>query len=74
MILVIALAGAKSDMFGEEEVSEEEAKKFAEKINALLQMTSAKNNSGIDELFELIAKKVDEREFVSSNLKKYLSY
>ena len=33
-------------------------KKFAEKINAMIKMTSAEYNSGIDELFKSIAKKL----------------
>ena len=46
-----------------EQVSEEEAKKFAEKINILFQKTSSKDNSGIYELFESIAKKLYENEY-----------
>ena len=48
LILVIALAGAKSDLYEEQQVTtketKKEAKKFAKKINALFKMTSAENN------------------------------
>ncbi len=77
LILVIALAVAKSDLNKDNQVSEEEARKFAEKINALFQKTSAKNNSGIDELFESIAKKIYKNEYeikFVSKISKYLSY
>ena len=39
-------------MFQNEEVSEEEGKKFAESINAIFFLTSCKQSIGIDQLFE----------------------
>ena len=41
----------------EEEVDEETARKFAQEINAIYYLTSAKNSIGIDDLFFEIAKK-----------------
>ena len=39
------------------EVREEEGKKFADENDAIFQLTSAKDGSGINELFEEIGKK-----------------
>ena len=50
------MAGAKSDLYETEEVSEEEGKKFAKEINAIFKLVSANTNSGIDDLFESLAK------------------
>ena len=55
---IIALVGNKSDLFEIEEVSEKEAKEFANEIGAILTTTSAKISNGIDELFKLIAKQI----------------
>ena len=49
--IVIGIAGNKCDMYEKEEVSENEAKKFAEEIGAFFEITSAKNNTGINDLF-----------------------
>ena len=55
--VIYALVGNKSDLYEKEEVNEEEARQYAESINALFQLTSAKSNSGIDILFETFGKK-----------------
>ena len=55
--MIIGIAGNKCDLFNEEEVSEEEAKKFAAEIGAVFYMTSCKENIGIDELFEKCGEK-----------------
>ena len=49
--IVIGVAGNKSDLFVDEKVSESEARDFADKIGAILELTSAQNNTGIIELF-----------------------
>ena len=55
--LVLALVGTNNDRYELEEVPEREAKSFAKEINAIYQLISAKNRTGIDELFENIGKK-----------------
>ena len=50
--IVLAIAGNKCDIFNEEEVSENEAREDAESIGAVFQLTSCKENIGIDELFK----------------------
>ena len=55
--IVIGIAGNKSDRYDDEEVSEQEAREFAESIGAVFSLTSAQNNSGIDELFKDMGKK-----------------
>ena len=50
--IVLAIAGNKCDIFNEEEVRENEAREYAESIGAVFQLTSCKENIGIDELFK----------------------
>ena len=44
-------------MYEHEEVEEKEGKEFAKEINAIFQKTSAKDSSGIEDLFAKIGKK-----------------
>ena len=53
----MALVGNKSDRYESLQVSEEEAKGFAKEINAIYQLVSAKDGTGINELFHDIGKK-----------------
>lgn len=55
--LILAIAANKSDLFDKEEVPEEMVREYAQQIGALFMLTSAKNTSGINELFIEIAKK-----------------
>ena len=49
--IILGIAGNKCDMYEREEVSENDAKEFAESKGAFFEITSAKNNTGINELF-----------------------
>ena len=53
---IFAVVGNKYDLYETTQVNDE-AKNFAKSINAIFQYTSAKNASGIDELFQNIGKK-----------------
>ena len=55
--MIIGIAGNKCDLFGEEDVDEEEVKKFAKSLGAVFKLTSCKECIGIDELFEECGKK-----------------
>ena len=55
--MIIGIAGNKCDLFGEEDVDEEEVKKFAKSIGAVFKLTSCKECIGIDELFEECGRK-----------------
>jgi len=55
--IILALCGNKSDLIDEEKVDEEQARNYAKEINAMFYPTSAKNDSGITDLFLQIAKK-----------------
>ena len=58
---IVALIGNKIDKYLEEEVSEEEGKKFADEINAIYKRTSALSGIGIVDLFnELVEKYLKE--------------
>ena len=49
--IILGVAGNKCDMYDKEEVSEADAREFAEKVDAFFEITSAKNNTGITDLF-----------------------
>ena len=58
---IIGLIGNKVDLFLEEQVPEETAKKYAEEINAIHKRTSALKGTGIEDLFnELTIKYLSE--------------
>ena len=54
---ILAIIANKSDLIEKEQVDESMARNYAKEINALFAVTSAKNNSGVDDLFIEIAKK-----------------
>ena len=60
---VLGLTGSKIDKYLEQEVSEEEGKKYAEEINAIFMQTSAKDGTGINQLFEKLALQYFKPEF-----------
>ena len=45
------MAANKSDLFDQEKVSEERARKFAQEIGAIFKLTSACTSVGVEELF-----------------------
>ena len=49
---ILGIAGNKSDLYESEEVPEKEAREYAKSINAVYSLTSAQNNTGINQLFE----------------------
>ena len=55
--IILAIEANKSDLIDQEVVDEGEARDFAKEYGALFTSTSAKNTSGINNLFEEIAKK-----------------
>lgn len=55
--IMIVIVGNKSDLFENEQVNEEEARKYAKEINACFFLASAKSTSSVNELFKSIAKK-----------------
>ena len=54
--IVLAIVGNKSDDYENEKVKDVDAKNLAKTLNAVFQRTSAKQGSGIDELFRIIGK------------------
>ena len=65
--LILGVAGNKCDMYEKEEVSENDARQFAESIGAFFQITSAKNNTGIKDLFMDAANRFVDPNFKSSS-------
>jgi small GTP-binding protein len=64
--VVLGVAGNKCDMYESEEVTENEARKFAEDIGAIFELTSAQNNTGINELFYEVGNKYLDPNFKPS--------
>jgi len=60
---VLAVVGNKCDLYEQEAVSEQEARKFAEENNALFFIVSAKDGTNIDLLFESCVNKYFEPKF-----------
>ena len=54
LFLVIGIAGNKCDKYDQEQISEEEVRKYANEINAIFRLTSAFDNTGIDDLFKSV--------------------
>ena len=55
--IVLGIAGNKCDLYEQEEVNETQAREFAQSIGAIFALTSAQNNSGINELFRDVGNK-----------------
>ena len=55
--IILAIIANKADLVEHEQVDEGEARKYAQELNALFAVTSAKNNSGVDDLFLEIARR-----------------
>ena len=54
--ILIVIVGNKSDLYNDEEVNEEEGIEYAQKNNATHKLVSAKNGTGINDLFEEVSK------------------
>ena len=55
---IFAIVANKTDLYEKQKVDNNDGKAFAEEINALFQTTSALSNSGINNLFENLGKKI----------------
>ena len=53
---ILAVVGNKVDLYQDQKVTNNEGREFADKIGAIFQLTSAKNDSGINTLFDNIGK------------------
>ena len=67
---ILAVVANKSDLYENSEVSNEEGKRYAQKIGAIFQATSAKSNSGITALFENIGQRYFNPNFDISSQEK----
>ena len=64
--VVLGVAGNKCDLYESEDVKESEARQFAEEIGAIFELTSAQNNTGINELFFEVGNKYLDPNFKPS--------
>ena len=58
--IVLGVAANKSDLFDQEAVDEGKGREFAKEIGAIFKLTSAKNQSGVEDLFISIANKLED--------------
>ena len=82
--IIIAICANKSDDYLEQEVPTQEGKNLAKELNAIFMCTSAKEGTGIEDLFNLIATKfiepskdisesfMNKEEIIEQRKKKYL--
>ncbi len=63
---IFAVIGNKNDLYEQKQVDDEEAKAFAREIKGIFQCTSARTNTGINNLFENIGKKYFNPDFDSN--------
>ena len=61
--LVVAFVGNKKDLYEYEEVDKQEIEKYAKEQGAIFKETSAKEGTGVDELFRLIGLKLISPEY-----------
>ena len=60
---IIAIVANKSDLYQKQQVPDERGQEFASSIQAIFQLTSAKSDTGISNLFENIGKKYFDPNF-----------
>lgn len=65
--ILIGCVGNKIDLIGQEQVSAETAKTFADSIGGFLKLTSAKENKGIDDVFTKISEHVYMEDKIKEN-------
>ena len=65
---IYAIVACKNDLYGEGQVKDEEGKEFAKSINGIFQSTSAKSNSGIENLFQNIGHKYFDPSFDTNEI------
>ena len=65
--IILGVAGNKCDMYENEAVSENEGRAFAEEIGAFFEITSAKNNTGINDLFMSAANRFVDPSYKNSS-------
>ena len=65
---IFAVVANKYDLFDQQQVNDEEGKEFARQIKGIFQPTSAKGNTGIDELFEKIGMKYFDPNYDSNTI------
>ncbi len=59
--IVKILVGSKADLIEQRQVSREEGQSYAEKYNMFFMEVSSKQNTGVDDLFELMASSIKNK-------------
>jgi hypothetical protein len=61
------MAANKADMYDVEEIEESVGRNYAKEVNAVYKYTSAKNSTGIEELFRIIGNKFIDPSYEEEN-------
>ena len=70
--IIFGVAGNKNDLYEEEDITEKEAEEFSKSINACFKLTSAKINSSIDDIFNLLGERFIQSDFMKELIPKYV--
>ena len=70
--VIIAVVGNKCDLYETEQVTKKQAEKFAKEKRTFFQLTSAKCNVGINELFKSLAEKYLNQENIRERTESFL--
>ena len=71
--IILGVAGNKSDLYENEQVTEQEAKEYSDYITATFRLVSAKNNSSINEFFNELLTKFINSELMKKIIPEYIS-
>ena len=70
--IIFGVAGNKNDLYEEEDITEKEAEEFSKSINACFKLTSAKINSSIDDIFNMLGERFIQSDFMKEIMPKYV--
>lgn len=70
--MILGVAGNKCDLYEEEDVSEKEARDFSASINACFKLTSAKLNTSIDDMFNMLGQQFIKSDIMKTLMPKYI--
>ena len=70
--IIFGVAGNKNDLYEEEDITEKEGEEFSKSINACFKLTSAKVNTSIDDIFNMLGEKFIQSDFMKELIPKYV--
>ena len=68
---IYAIVACKNDLYDQQQVADDQGKEFARSINGIFQSTSAKSNTGIENLFDNIGHRYFDPNFDSNAIESH---